>query len=44
MTPTTDMLHDDPLWTTRALDSRHNLMRDAPDDLLEILLEAVQPG
>jgi len=29
---------DDPLWTTHALDSGHNLMRDAPEDLLKILL------
>ncbi|ACZ89922.1 alpha/beta hydrolase [Streptosporangium roseum] len=43
-TPVYQRLRDDPLWTTHALDSRHNLMRDAPDNLLEILLESVQPG
>jgi pimeloyl-ACP methyl ester carboxylesterase len=29
---------DDPLWTAHALDSGHNIMRDAPEDLLKILL------
>ncbi|MFF0249016.1 alpha/beta fold hydrolase [Streptosporangium sandarakinum] len=32
-------LREDPSWTTHALAARHNLMRDAPDDLLKILLE-----
>lgn len=36
--PTYRRLRDDPLWTTHALDSRHNLIRDAPDQLLKILL------
>ncbi|WP_431898604.1 alpha/beta fold hydrolase [Nonomuraea sp. bgisy101] len=37
-TPVYQRLRDDPTWTTHALDSRHNLMRDAPDELLKILL------
>jgi len=28
-----------PGWTTHALDGGHNLMRDAPGELLEILLD-----
>ena len=32
-------LRADPAWTTHALDGGHNLMRDAPDDLLKILLD-----
>ncbi|GIJ28252.1 hypothetical protein Vqi01_34140 [Micromonospora qiuiae] len=36
-------LREDPTWTTYALDSRHNLMRDAPKDLLKILREIVEP-
>ncbi|NBE81787.1 alpha/beta fold hydrolase [Micromonospora rubida] len=36
-------LREDPSWTTHALDSGHNLMRDAPKDLLRILLEVVEP-
>ncbi|WP_433241987.1 alpha/beta fold hydrolase [Streptosporangium sp. CA-135522] len=43
-TPIYQRLRGDPLWTTHALDSRHNLMRDAPEELLKILLEAVRPG
>ena len=43
-TPIYQRLRNDPLWTTHALDSRHNLVRDAPEDLLKILLEIVQPG
>lgn len=30
----------DPAWRVHALASRHNVMRDAPGELLEILLEA----
>ncbi|HEX2400427.1 MAG TPA: alpha/beta hydrolase [Mycobacterium sp.] len=30
----------DPSWTTHVLDGAHNLMRDCPDDLLRILLDA----
>jgi hypothetical protein len=33
-----ERFRDDPLWTAHALDSGHNLMRDAPEDLLKILL------
>jgi pimeloyl-ACP methyl ester carboxylesterase len=36
---TFDRLRKDPIWTTHALDGAHNLMRDCPDELLEILLE-----
>ncbi|MGV9306361.1 alpha/beta fold hydrolase [Nonomuraea sp. NPDC004354] len=39
-TTTYQRLRQDPAWTTHALDSGHNLMRDAPQDLLKILLEA----
>jgi hypothetical protein len=42
-TPVYQRLREDPSWTTHALDSGHNLMRDAPQDLLKILLEAVEP-
>jgi pimeloyl-ACP methyl ester carboxylesterase len=41
-TPTYERLRDDPQWTVHALDSMHNVMRDAPDDLLNILLESIQ--
>lgn len=37
-TPIYDRLRTDPNWTTHALDGGHNLMRDAPAELLEILL------
>ncbi|WP_433356784.1 alpha/beta fold hydrolase [Microtetraspora malaysiensis] len=36
-------LREDPAWTTHALDSGHNLMRDAPLELLKILLDAGEP-
>lgn len=39
-TPTYERLREDPAWTTYALDGGHNLMRDAPEDLLKILVEA----
>ncbi|MEU7690691.1 alpha/beta fold hydrolase [Microbispora hainanensis] len=39
-TPTYERLRADPAWATYALDGGHNLMRDAPEDLLEILAEA----
>ncbi|WP_424530568.1 alpha/beta fold hydrolase [Sphaerisporangium viridialbum] len=42
-TPVFERLREDPSWTTHALDSGHNLMRDAPQHLLKILLEAVEP-
>ncbi|WP_091504063.1 MULTISPECIES: alpha/beta fold hydrolase [Amycolatopsis] len=35
---TWERLRDDPRWTVHELDSKHNLMRDAPDELLAILL------
>ncbi|MFC7589004.1 alpha/beta fold hydrolase [Nonomuraea antimicrobica] len=43
-TPIYQRLSNDPEWTTYALDSGHNLMRDAPEDLLEILLKATAPS
>ncbi len=42
-TPIYHRLREDRSWTTYALDSGHNLMRDAPKDLVEILLEVVGP-
>ncbi|MDI2130834.1 alpha/beta fold hydrolase [Yinghuangia seranimata] len=39
-TPTYDRLTADPAWQTHALDSGHNVMRDAPDALLKVLLSA----
>lgn len=41
--PTLRRLQDDPQWTVHELDARHNLMRDAPDELLKIML-AASPG
>ena len=41
-TPTYERLRDDPLWTVHALDSRHNVLRDAAEELLEILLESLR--
>ncbi|MBB1155512.1 MULTISPECIES: alpha/beta fold hydrolase [Amycolatopsis] len=38
--PTYRRLVDDPQWNVHALDSKHDLMRDAPDELLRILLDA----
>jgi pimeloyl-ACP methyl ester carboxylesterase len=35
-----ERVRDDPNWTTHELDGAHNLMRDNPDDLLRILLDA----
>jgi hypothetical protein len=37
---TFDRVRRDPSWTTHVLDGAHNLMRDNPDDLLKILLDA----
>ncbi|GAA0320511.1 alpha/beta fold hydrolase [Actinoallomurus spadix] len=34
-----ERLRDDAAWTTHALPSGHNLMRDVPQDLVRILLE-----
>lgn len=38
--PTYERLIDDPLWNVHALDGKHDLMRDAPDELLRIVLDA----
>lgn len=38
-TPVYERLREDPSWTTYALDGGHNLMRDAPEELLRILVE-----
>lgn len=38
--PTLARLRDDPAWTVHELDAAHNLMRDAPDELRTILLDA----
>jgi len=40
--PTLARLRDDPAWAVHELDAAHNLMRDAPDDLREILLDAAR--
>jgi hypothetical protein len=32
----------DPRWTVHAVDSMHNVMRDAPEELLGILLGSVE--
>jgi pimeloyl-ACP methyl ester carboxylesterase len=37
-----ERVRNDPSWTTHVLDSAHNLLRDAPDEVLKILL-AVAP-
>ncbi|MEU0572128.1 alpha/beta fold hydrolase [Nonomuraea sp. NPDC005983] len=42
-TPVYERLRADPSWTTHALAGGHNLMRDAPKDLLKILLDAAEP-
>jgi pimeloyl-ACP methyl ester carboxylesterase len=41
---TFDQVRRDPAWATHALDGAHNLMRDCPDDLLQILLDVAQPS
>ena len=41
-TPFYERLREDPSWTVHALDGGHNLMRDAPQDLLKILLETAE--
>lgn len=41
-TSTYRRLREDPTWTVHELESRHNLMRDAPDDLLKILLRSLE--
>lgn len=40
--PSYDRVRSDPTWTTHELDGKHNLMRDNPDELLRILLDAAQ--
>ncbi|MEV6984594.1 hypothetical protein AB0M95_25515 [Sphaerisporangium sp. NPDC051017] len=35
-------LRENPDWTVHALAAGHNLMRDAPRDLVKILLEAAE--
>ncbi|MDG4668786.1 alpha/beta fold hydrolase [Mycobacterium sp. 236(2023)] len=35
-----DRVRDDPGWICHELDGKHNLMRDNPEDLLRILLDA----
>lgn len=37
--PVYERLRAEPSWTTHALDGGHNLMRDAPRELLEVLLD-----
>jgi len=39
-----ERLRSDPAWRTHALASGHNVMRDAPDDLLKVLLKATGCG
>ncbi|TQS42471.1 alpha/beta fold hydrolase [Cryptosporangium phraense] len=41
-TPVYERLRDDPAWITHALAGGHNLMRDAPQDLVKILLETAE--
>jgi pimeloyl-ACP methyl ester carboxylesterase len=38
--PSYDRVRDDPNWNVHELDGAHNLMRDNPEDLLRILLDA----
>ncbi len=38
--PSYERVRDDPHWNVHELDGAHNLMRDNPDDLLRILLDA----
>jgi hypothetical protein len=38
-TPTYERLQGDPSWTVRRLPTRHNIVRDAPDDLISFLLQ-----
>ncbi|MEU9085427.1 alpha/beta hydrolase family protein [Streptomyces sp. NPDC048357] len=41
-TPLYERLADDPDWRTHALAGGHNLMRDAPEELLKVLLARAQ--
>jgi len=38
--PSYERVRDDPQWNVHELDGAHNLMRDNPDDLVRILLDA----
>lgn len=38
-TPTYEKLQADPTWTVTSLPTRHNIIRDAPQDLISILLQ-----
>jgi hypothetical protein len=38
--PSYERVRDDPNWNVHELDGAHNLMRDNPEDLLRILLDA----
>ncbi|MBO0680626.1 alpha/beta hydrolase [Mycolicibacterium sp. S2-37] len=40
--PSYERVRDDPSWNVHELDGAHNLMRDNPDDLVRILLDAAQ--
>jgi pimeloyl-ACP methyl ester carboxylesterase len=40
--PSYDRVRSDPNWISHELDGKHNLMRDNPDDLLRILLDAAR--
>ncbi|WP_237571469.1 alpha/beta fold hydrolase [Mycolicibacterium lacusdiani] len=37
-----DRVRDDPRWNCHELNGKHNLMRDKPDDLLQILLDVAR--
>jgi pimeloyl-ACP methyl ester carboxylesterase len=39
---TFERVRNDPSWTTHVLDSAHNLLRDAPDEVLKILLDVAR--
>ena len=38
-----DRIRDDPTWEAHALDSKHNFMRDVPEQLAAILLDVSNP-
>lgn len=40
MRPSYERVRDDPAWQIHLLDGKHDLMRDKPDELLRILLDA----
>ena len=37
-----ERVRDDPSWVVHELDAKHNLMRDAPEELLRIVLQAAE--